>query len=74
MIRRDGLPAEGEPPKIRAEQMDFDESDALLAQDRAFAVCVRERSEPEVTAEDGYRALDLALRVQESMPDVEEYL
>jgi predicted dehydrogenase len=74
VIRREGLPAEGEPPKIHAQQIDFDESDALLAQDRAFAACVRERSGPEVTAEDGYRALDLALRVQESMPDVEEYL
>ncbi len=74
VVRREGLPGEGEPPRIQAEQIEFDESDALLAQDRAFAACVRERSEPEVTAEDGYRALDLALRVQESMPDVEEYL
>jgi predicted dehydrogenase len=74
VIRREGLPAEGEPPKIHVEEMEFDQSDALLAQDRSFVHCVRDRSEPEVTVEDGYRALDLALRVQESMPDVEEYL
>lgn len=63
-----------DPPKIHTEQIEFDESDALLAQDRAFVECVRTRGEPVVTGEDGYRALDLALRVQESMPDVEPYL
>ena len=74
VVRRDGLPAEGQPPKILAEQLEFDEQDALLAQDQEFVSCVRERRRPEVSAEDGYRALDLALRVQEAMPDVEPYL
>lgn len=63
-----------DPPKIHSEQLEFDESDALLAQDRAFVECLRERGTPVVSGEDGYRALDLALRVQESMPDVEPYL
>jgi predicted dehydrogenase len=63
-----------DPPKIESEQLEFDRADALLAQDRAFAQCLRDRSTPVVSAEDGYRALDLALRVQESMPDVEPYL
>ena len=60
-------------PKIWAENLEFDQSDALLAQDRAFACSVRDRSEPEVSGEDGYRALDLALRILESMPNFEDY-
>jgi len=43
----------------------------LLAQDRAFAECVRTRAEPEVTGEDGERALDLALRIQEAIEPIE---
>lgn len=74
VVRREGLPGRGEPPKIHAEHLEFDESDALLAQERAFVKCLRERGTPVVSGEDGYRALDLALRVQESMPDVEPYL
>ena len=58
--------------KIHSEQLEFDESDALLAQDRAFVRAVARRSAPEVSGEDGYRALDLALRIQESMPSPEE--
>jgi hypothetical protein len=33
---------------------------------------VRTRAEPEVSGEDGYRALDLALRIQESIEPIEE--
>ena len=72
VVRREGRPGDDEPPKIHAEQIEFDEADALLAQDRAFAKAVRERAQPEVTGEDGYRALDLALRIQDSVPPLEE--
>ena len=72
VVRREGQPGDDEPPKIHAEQIEFDEADALLAQDRAFAQAVRARREPEVTGEDGYRALDLALRIQDSVPPLEE--
>ena len=72
VVRREGQPGDDEPPKIHAEQIEFDEADALLAQDRAFAQAVRARAEPEVTGEDGYRALDLALRIQDSVPPLEE--
>jgi len=71
VIRREGIPGGPELPKIQAEQLTFDASDALLAQDRAFVHAVRTRSAPAVDGEDGYRALDLALRIQESLPPVE---
>ena len=72
VMRREGeLGPDGVPP-IRTEQLEFDEADALLAQDRSFAEAVRTRRAPEVTGEDGYRALDLALRIQDSIPPLEE--
>ena len=59
-------------PKIHAESLEFDAADALLAQDRAFVEAVRDRTQPVVSGEDGYRALDLALRILESIPPIEE--
>jgi predicted dehydrogenase len=72
VIRREGTPGTAEPLKIRSEHLEFDASDALLAQDRSFVRAVRERGVPDVTGEDAYRALDLALRIQESIPPIEE--
>ena len=72
IVRREGKPGGTEDPKIHAQNLEFDAGDALLAQDRAFAAAVRDRTKPEVSGEDGYRALDLALRIQESMPEFEE--
>jgi predicted dehydrogenase len=71
VVRRQGVPGGAEPPRISVEKIELDAADALLAQDRAFAESVRTRSEPEVTGEDGYRALDLALRIQESIEPIE---
>ena len=68
VVRLEGRMGEGgELPKIRAESLGFDPADSLLAQDRAFVRAVRERTRPAVSGEDGYRALDLALRIQESL-------
>jgi predicted dehydrogenase len=72
VVRREGLPGAAGGPKIQAETLELDAADALLGQDRAFARAVRDRGIPEVTGEDGYRALDLALRIQESLPPLEE--
>jgi predicted dehydrogenase len=72
VVRREGAAGGDGPPKIRAETLELDGGDALLAQDRAFAQAVRERGTPVVSGEDGYRALDLALRIQESIPPLEE--
>jgi predicted dehydrogenase len=72
VMRREGLPGGAEPPKIHAQQLELDEADALLAQDRAFARAVVTRERPEVAGEEGYRALDLALSIEESIPPLEE--
>jgi len=74
VVRREGAPGGEGPPKIRAETLELDGGDALLAQDRAFAEAVRLRAAPVVSGEDGYRALDLALRIQESIPPLEAEL
>lgn len=71
VLRRESEPG-GATPRISGEEHRFDAGDALLAQDRAFAEAVRARSRPAVSGEDGYRALDVALRIQESMPPREE--
>lgn len=71
LVRREGAPGGAEAPRITAEKLEFDAADALLAQDRAFAECVRTRAEPEVSGADGERALDLALRIQEAIEPVE---
>jgi len=73
IARRQGRPGGEELPKIEAEQLSFDAGDALLSQDAAFIRAVRERSEPVVTGLDGFRALDLALRIQESLPPEEAF-
>jgi predicted dehydrogenase len=74
VARRKGEPGSDPPPEIQAQEYAFARGDALLEHDRAFVRAVRERSAPEVTGEDGYRALDLALRIQESLPPLEELL
>ena len=70
VIRREGEP--GGELSINAQQLEFDSGDALLAQDRAFARAVRSRDKPEVGGSDGYRALELALRIIDSFPAFEE--
>jgi predicted dehydrogenase len=72
VVRRDGAPGGPVPPKISVETLVLDAGDALLAQDRAFATAVATRAEPAVSGEDGSRALDLALRIQESIPPLED--
>jgi predicted dehydrogenase len=67
LVRREGEPGGPTPMKITSEKLELDSGDALLAQDRAFAESVASRAEPEVSGEDGYRALDLALRIQEAI-------
>lgn len=71
IVRREGQPGAGEAPSIRVEKLEFDPADALLEQDRAFAASVRDRKAPRVSGEDGYRALDLALRIEESIEPIE---
>ena len=72
IVRREGRPGEDAPPKLHTEQHELDSADALLAQDRAFVESVRDRTPPIVSGDDGYRALDLALRIQESIEPFED--
>ncbi|MFQ5697687.1 MAG: Gfo/Idh/MocA family protein [Myxococcota bacterium] len=72
IIRREGEPGGPLPPRISGEKLDLDREDALLEQDAAFVRAVRAGSPPPVSGEDGYRALDLALRIQESLPSLAE--
>lgn len=72
VMRREGVPGAGEAPKISSERLEFDEADALLAQARAFANAVARREAPQVTGEDAYIALDLALRIEEAIPPIED--
>jgi predicted dehydrogenase len=72
IMRRENAGQGDAPPRISSEELEFDEADALLAQDRAFVRAVATRGAPEVSGEDGYRALDLALRIQDSIPPFEE--
>ncbi len=44
----------------------------FVAQDAAFVHAVATRGRPEVSGEDGYRALDLALRIHESLPSLDK--
>ena len=74
IVRREGAPGEDPPPKILLDEQNLAPGDALLAQDRSFVEAVRERRDPEVGGEEAYRALDLALRIQESLPSLEELL
>ena len=52
-----------EPGGIRETETRFERADALRLQSDAFLNAVREGSAPEVSAAEGRRALDLALRV-----------
>jgi predicted dehydrogenase len=74
VVRREGSPGSDPPPKIHVEKFALEKGDSLLAEDRAFAEAVRDRKPPEVSGEEAYRALDVALRIQESLPSLEELL
>jgi predicted dehydrogenase len=71
VVRRGERPAGGGLPKIDVQELRFDPADALLAQARAFLAAVRREREPEVSGEDALRALDMALRIQEAIPELE---
>jgi predicted dehydrogenase len=60
--KKDSAPVES-PAQVSIEEESFDQGDALLAQIEAFLRCVRDRSAPMVSGEDGLRALQTALRI-----------
>lgn len=68
IFRKDG---EGVPvpglPNVCAEQKSFDQGDALLAEIGDFIASVRDGRPPLVSGEDGKRALELALEINQKL-------
>ncbi|HBO85024.1 MAG: UDP-N-acetyl-D-glucosamine dehydrogenase [Deltaproteobacteria bacterium GWC2_42_11] len=58
---------EGVFPKIGENNLDIEKGDSLLAEIKAFIHSVAARTEPPVTGKDGKRALEVALRIKESL-------
>ncbi len=53
--------------RIKIREIELDREDALRTELRAFLQSVRERTSPPVTAEDGRRALEAAIRVNQEI-------
>lgn len=56
-------------PQISIHEHQVEERDALRDEIHAFLCCVEERKTPEVTGEDGLRALELAGLIRQAMND-----
>jgi predicted dehydrogenase len=54
-------------PTISADQIDLDDGDPLMDEITAFVECVRTRSAPPVTADDGLRVMELSERIRLAM-------
>ncbi|HEX9180839.1 MAG TPA: Gfo/Idh/MocA family oxidoreductase [Burkholderiales bacterium] len=65
VVRRVGMDA-GQP-RLEMEEREFPQADALLEEVRAFLDAVRRGAAPPVTGEDGRRALEVALRINQGM-------
>ncbi|HET9700855.1 MAG TPA: Gfo/Idh/MocA family oxidoreductase [Burkholderiales bacterium] len=65
VVRRVGMDA-GQP-RLEMEEREFPQADALLEEVRAFLDSVRRGAEPAVSGEDGRRALEVALRINQGM-------
>ena len=65
IVRRTSEP--GKPPQIGGELLEIREGDALEAELRSFVKAVRDRSRPEVSGEDGRKALYLAHRIGDAI-------
>ncbi|MFP5247517.1 MAG: hypothetical protein ACLGH0_12560, partial [Thermoanaerobaculia bacterium] len=58
---------EGETRVIRPFDLGVIKKEPLRAENEAFLQCVRDRTRPIVSAEDGLEAVELALRVREAI-------
>jgi predicted dehydrogenase len=68
IFRKDGggVPVPG-LPDVSMEEKSFAQSDALMAEIRAFVEAVKNGAPPVVSGEDGKRALELALRINKKL-------
>jgi len=62
----EGFPIPG-LPKVTMEEKSFDQGDALMTEIKAFVEAVDTGSTPPVTGEDGKRALELALQINQKL-------
>lgn len=62
----EGMPIPG-LPHVTMEERSFEQSDALLAEITAFVEAVQTGKPPQVTGEDGKRALELALQINRKL-------
>jgi predicted dehydrogenase len=61
------LVAEGGSGAVRPFDLDVEKKEPLRAENDAFLQCVRDRTRPIVSGEDGLEAVELALRVREAI-------
>jgi predicted dehydrogenase len=62
----EGFPIPG-LPNVTMEEKSFEQGDALLAEIRAFVAAISTGTAPPVTGEDGKRALELALQINQKL-------
>lgn len=67
VFRREMGLAEGDFPRVVKEKLDIDKGDSLEKELAAFASSVKGRTPPLVSGEEGKKALQVALRVQEEI-------
>jgi predicted dehydrogenase len=64
--KRDPLLSAGELP-VTIEEQSFEQGDALRAEIESFLGCVRSGRRPVVSGEDGLRALETAIRINQQL-------
>jgi predicted dehydrogenase len=64
VYRKSPPPPGGAYPVISAEQIDLGDGDALMDETAAFVESVRTRSQPQVSAADGLRVMELSERIR----------
>jgi predicted dehydrogenase len=64
--KRDGVPQPGQLP-VSIEEANLEQGDALKSEIESFLDCIRNNKRPIVSAEDGLRALETAIRITEQV-------
>jgi predicted dehydrogenase len=64
--KRDGVPQPGQLP-VTIEESNLEQGDALKAEIESFLECIRNKTRPIVSGEDGLRALETAIRITDQV-------
>ncbi len=65
--KSDQIRTESEPPRIDIEERGFETADVLLNEIQAFVHAVKSDTPPQVSGEDGLRALEVAMEISRSI-------